>query len=204
MKNKMLLLFYLNLFSLLVFTACEPAPCPEYEVKVDTIYFPDIYKLPLNSYKGFDTLKFTTEIGDTIIFMSHGFVKGYNQVDIFAEDECSTKSSEMREFEGITFYPLSSYSSTIEYYVSSNLKPSGTQYLYIIINKIQFIRFPYFPPATSSSYIHILEINGKVYENVLTMTKDQTQGNKNYLYYNMENGILQINFESGHSLSKLK
>jgi hypothetical protein len=71
-------------------------------------------------------------------------------------------------------------------------------------NKIQFIRFPYFPPANSSSYIHNLVINGKVYDNVLKINKDQMQGNKNYLYYNMENGILQINFESGHSLSKLK
>ena len=204
MKNKTPFLISLNILLALTFGSCKTPPCPEYEVRVDTIYFPDIYKLPLNSYKGFDTLKFTTEIGDTIIFMSHGFDKGYNQVDIFAEDKCSTKSSEMREFEGITFYPLSPYSSAIEYYVSSNLKPSGTQYLYIIINKIQFIRFPYFPPANSSSYIHNLVINGKVYDNVLKINKDQMQGNKNYLYYNMENGILQINFESGHSLSKLK
>jgi hypothetical protein len=132
MKNKTPLIFSLSLLLALAFGSCKTPPCPEYEVKVDTSYIPFMDKEPLESYHGFDTLKFLTEKGDTITFIGQGENIGYNKVDNYAEDNCSTKSTTYKQFIGYTFYPIHDYPSEIEYYISRDLNSKwGGVFLYI-------------------------------------------------------------------------
>jgi hypothetical protein len=90
--------FSLNLLLMLFGTSCKERPCPDYVVRVDTAIVPEIYKEPLESYHGFDTLKFLTEKGDTITFLGQGPNTGFKQKDNYAEDDCSTKSTTYKQF----------------------------------------------------------------------------------------------------------
>ena len=203
MKNITPIFFSLNLLLMIFGTSCKERPCPDYEVKVDTSYVPLMDKEPLESYHGFDTLKFLTEKGDTIIFLGQGLHTGFKKKDNYAEDDCSTKSTTFKQFIGYTFYPVNEYPSEIQYYVARDLNYSVGSFFYIIINKVQFIRFPDFPPLNNPAYINDLEINGNLYNNVLRVNKDQILNANSYLYYSKADGIIQINFENGNTLTKI-
>lgn len=202
MKNITPFFFSLNLLLTLAFGSCKTAPCPEQEVKVDTAFLANITKAPLESYHGFDTLKFLTEKGDTITFLGQGLNIGYNKVDFFAEDYCSTKSTTYLQFEGYTFYPFNEYPTEIQYYISKNSR-WGTAF-YIIINKETYITAPFLPSPGSSVYFNNLIINGYIYNDVYKVYRNYNPKDKNYIYYSKSDGIIQVVFPNGNTLSKIK
>jgi hypothetical protein len=204
MKNKTPFIFSLSLLLALAFGSCKTPPCPEYEVKVDTATLNESNKEPLQSYHGFDTLKFLTEKGDTIAFLGQGKNVGYKKVDNFAEDNCSTKSTTYKQFEGYTFYPTKDYPSEIEYYVSRDLNSTGGIYFYIIIDKIAYYRSPFLPIEGSSVYIDNFIVNGNTFNKVFKIYRNYNSNEKSYIYYNKSDGILQVNFSNGNTLSKIK
>jgi hypothetical protein len=196
--------FSLNLLLMLFGTSCKERPCPDYVVRVDTAIVPEIYKEPLESYHGFDTLKFLTEKGDTITFLGQGLHTGFKQKDNYAEDDCSTKSTTFKQFIGYTFYPVNEYPSEIQYYVSRNLNTKNGINFYILINKFTFYTFPDLPPLTNPVYIHNLEINGELYNNVYKVYRNFDPKDNNYIYYSISDGIIKVVFPSGETLSKIK
>jgi hypothetical protein len=204
MKNKTPIFFGLNLLLILFGTSCKERPCPEYLVRVDTAYISHKGKEHLESYHGFDTLKFLTEKGDTITFLGQGLHTGYKQKDNYAEDYCSTKSTTYKQFEGYSFYPLSNYPSEIQYYVSRDWNSEWGVDFYIIINKVAFYTSPYLPSSGNSIYINGLIINGNTYNNVYKIYRNYDPKDNNYIFYNKSDGIIQVVFPSGETLSKIK
>ncbi|MBP7511761.1 MAG: hypothetical protein KA981_07510 [Bacteroidia bacterium] len=204
MKQITPIFFSLNLLLMLFGTSCKERPCPDYVVKVDTSYVPFMDKEPLESYHGFDTLKFLTEKGDTIIFLGQGLHTGYKQKDNYAEDDCSTKSTTFKQFIGYTFYPVNEYPSEIQYYVSRDLNSRGGVYFYIIINKHSFHTLPFFPNIGNPTYINNLSINGNIYNNVLKIYRNFNTKESSFIFYNKEEGIVKIIYSDGSSLSKIK
>ena len=204
MKNKTPIIFSLNLLLVLALGSCKTPPCPDYVVRVDTAIVPEIYKEPLESYHGFDTLKFLTEKGDTITFLGQGLHTGFKQKDNYAEDDCSTKSTTFKQFVGYTFYPVNEYPSEIQYYVSRNLNTKNGINFYILINKFTFYTFPDLPPLTNPVYIHNLEINGELYNNVYKVYRNFDPKDNNYIYYSKSDGIIKVVFPNGETLSKIK
>jgi hypothetical protein len=196
--------FSLNLLLMLFGTSCKERPCPDYVVRVDTAIVPEIYKEPLESYHGFDTLKFLTEKGDTITFLGQGPNTGFKQKDNYAEDYCSTKSTTYKQFTGYTFYPVNEYPSEIQYYVGRDLNYSYGMDFYIIINKIPFKGYPILPPLNNAAYINNLPIANIVYQNVIKIYKDEILGAKSFIYYSKAEGIILVNFENGQTLTKIK
>ena len=203
MKTFAKLFFYTNIFSFLFFCSCKERPCEEIPVKVDTAFVPDIYKEPLESYHGFDTLKFLTEKGDTVIFLGQGLNTGYNKVDNFAEDKCSTKSTIYKQFVGYTFYPLNKYPTELEYYVSRNLNTSNGLNFYILINNLTFFTYPDLPPLSSPIYIQNLDINGRKYNNVYKIYRNFDPKDKSFVYFSKVEGIIQFVFPNSETLSKI-
>lgn len=201
MKNKIPLIFSLNLLFALAFGSCKTPPCPEYEVKVDTAFISEARKAPLQSYHGFDSLKFLTEKGDTITFIGQGKNIGYIKVDNFAEDNCSTKSNTYKQYEGYTFYPLSNYSSEIEYYISRDLNSNSGTYFYILTNKFTFYTSSFLPPLDNPIYFHNLSIENEIYNNVLKIYQNYDPKKKSFIFYSKDDGIIQINFENGQTLT---
>jgi hypothetical protein len=185
-------------------TSCKERPCPEYEVKVDTSYIPLMDKEPLESYHGFDTLTFLTEKGDTITFLGQGPNTGFKQKDNYAEDYCSTKSTTFKQFTGYTFYPISQYASDIQYYIARALSHKNGIDFNVLINKLTFSTSPSLPKLGSPSYIHNLNINGNVYDNVMKIFKNGNINEKSFIYYSKVNGIILIQFSDGSSLTKIK
>ncbi len=204
MKNKTPIFFSLNLLLILFGTSCKERPCPEYVERVDTINIPETRIAPLESYHGFDTLKFSTEKGDTIIFMGQGPNIGYKKLDIYAEDYCSTKRTEFMQFKGYTFYPTTAFPSDIQYYISPELRTGSPFHLFIILNKISFSTFSDLPPLTSPVYLQGLNINGHIYNNVYKIYRNFDFKDKSFLYYSKDEGIIQIIFPNNETLSKIK
>ncbi len=204
MKNITPIFFSLNLLLTLFGSSCKERPCPDYVVKVDTAFVPEICKEPLESYHGFDTLKFLTEKGDTITFLGQGLHTGFKQKDNYAEDYCSTKSTTFKQFVGYTFYPVNEYPSEIQYYVATDLNYSHGIDFYIIINKVTFWEIPILPKPGNIRYINGLVINSKTYNNVLKIHKEYDQIGKSFIYYSKVEGIIQVNFENGSTLTKIK
>jgi hypothetical protein len=203
MKNKTPIIFSLNLLLMLFGTSCKERPCEEEPVKVDTIRVPETRLEPLESYTGFDTLKFLTDKGDTITFLGQGLNIGYKKLDIYAEDYCSTKRVEYMQFKGYTFYPTTPFLSDIQYYISPQLRSGSPFYLHIIINKCTFYRPASLPPLSNSAYINNFDVNGTLYHNVLKIEKDYFSNNS-YVYYNKTDGLLQVIFPDGSTLTKIK
>jgi hypothetical protein len=204
MKNKIPLIFSLSLLLALAFGSCKTPPCPEYEVKVDTINIPETRKAPLKSYTGFDTLNFLTDKGDTVTFLGQGQNTGYNKLDIYAEDNCTTKRTEFMQFIGYTFYPISNYTSDIQFYVSPQLRTGSPFHLFVLLNKISYSTFSDLPPLTSPVYIQGLYINGHTYNNVYKIYRNFDFKEKSYIYYSLSEGIIQIVLPSNETLSKIK
>ena len=196
--------FSLNLLLMLFGTSCKERPCPDYVVRVDTAIVPEIYKEPLESYHGFDTLKFLTEKGDTITFLGQGPNTGFKQKDNYAEDYCSTKSTTFKQFVGYTFYPVNEYPSEIQYYVATDFNYSYGIDFNIIINKVIFLEGPILPKPGNSLYINGLIINSKTYNSVLKIPKKYDKTVKSFIYYSKVEGIIQVNFENGQTLTKIK
>jgi hypothetical protein len=75
---------------------------------------------------------------------------------------------------------------------------------YILINKFTFYTFPDLPPLTNPVYIHNLEINGELYNNVYKVYRNFDPKDNNYIYYSISDGIIKVVFPSGETLSKIK
>ncbi len=192
----------MNLLLILFGTSCKERPCPEYEVRVDTQFVNEFYRVPLLSYHGFDTLNFLTEKGDTITFLGQGINSVYFKVDNYGEDKCSTKSTTYKQLVGYTFFPLSNYPSEIEYNITDG-QNRGINF-YIIINGTTFYTYSILPANGSSEYTNNLNFNGITYNYVLKIKKNRIINEKSFIYYSKDAGIIQINFENGHSLTKIK
>jgi hypothetical protein len=198
------LCFSLNLLLMLFGTSCKERPCPDYVVRVDTAFLADITKVTLESYHGFDTLKFLTEKGDTITFLGQGLHTGYKQKDNYAEDDCSTKSTTYKQFEGFTFYPTIEYISDIQYYISKDINSNAGTNFYIIINKVTYYTSPFLPVDGSSAYFNDIVINGNTYNKVYKIYRNYDPKDNNYIFYNKSDGIIQVVFPNGETLSKIK
>jgi hypothetical protein len=173
-------------------------------VKVDTAFISHLEMEQLNSYHGFDTLNFTTEKGDTITFLGQGLNIGYNKKDNFAEDNCSTKSTTYKQFIGYTYYPINDYPSDIQYYVARDLNSRGGTDFYIIINKVSYYTEPFLPRPGSSVYLNGIIINGNTYNMVYKIYRNYDFKDKYYVYYSKSDGIIQVVFPDGSTLSKIK
>jgi hypothetical protein len=189
-------------FNLLLSVGCERKPCDETPI-IDTIEIanPAVYKKALTSYSGNDTLKFKSETGEIYTFQGEGLIKGYYNAYEFLEDRCNTKLTHVKGFEGYNF-KTSNYTSDIEYYVKISANSLFGSDFHIVIHDYDFYDSGSLPPIGHSDYIQGLIINGKTYNNVLKVYRNYDYSNKSFVYYSIENGIIQINLSNGQTLTK--
>jgi len=202
-QNLKYLSFVYLLFNLFLSVGCERKPCDETPI-IDTIEIanPSVYKKALTSYSGNDTLTFKSETGEIFTFIGGGLLSGYYNAYEFLEDRCNTKLTHVKQFEGYNF-KTSNYTSDIEYYVkiSANSRLGGTDF-HIVIHDYDFYCSGSLPPLGHSWYIQGLIINGKTFNDVLKIYRNYDPLDKSFLYYSLEEGIIQINFLNGHTITK--
>jgi len=189
-------------FNLLLSVGCERKQCDETPI-IDTIEIanPAVYKKALTSYSGIDTLTFKSETGEIFTFQGEGLIKGYYNAYEFLEDRCNTKLTHVKGFEGYNF-KTSNYTSDIEYYVKISANSLFGSDFHIVIHDYDFYDSGSLPPIGHSDYIQGLIINGKTYNNVLKVYRNYDYSNKSFIYYSIENGIIQINLSNGQTLTK--
>jgi hypothetical protein len=189
-------------FNLLLSVGCERKPCDETPI-IDTIEIanPAVYKKALTSYSGNDTLTFKSETGEIFTFQGEGLIKGYYNAYEFLEDRCNTKLTHVKQFEGYNF-KTSNYTSDIEYYVKISANSLFGSDFHIVIHDYDFYDSGSLPPIGHSDYIQGLIINGKTFNNVLKVYRNYDYSNKSFVYYSIENGIIQINLSNGQTLTK--
>jgi hypothetical protein len=105
-----------------------------------------------------------------------------------------------------SFYPLSNYPSEIQYYVSRDLNSEWGVDFYIIINKVTFYTAPYLAKRLVVVFILMeLLINGITYNNVYKIYRNYDfKDNILSFIYNKSDGIIQVVFPNGETLSKIK
>ncbi len=195
-KNILLLLFAITINS------CEKQkdPC---NGDGDIYYeIPLTYRTPLQSYSGYDTLKFKSETGEIYTFYDRGLDTGY-RVNSVHHDICSAVTHYHRKYY-MYYFDSSNYKTDLEFVVTVPLESDAGARLVINVKNTSFITDADLPPLGNHDYLNNFLINNIAYNNVLKIFQDGFNTTKGYLYYSLNEGIIQIYFPDGSTLTKIK
>ncbi len=194
-------ILFLLLFAITI-NSCEKQkdPCQ----KEGDVYYeiPLTYRTPLQSYSGYDTLKFKSETGEIFTFYGRGLDTGYS-VNSVHHDVCDLVTHYHRKYY-MYYFDSSNYKTDLEFVVTVPLNSDAGADLVINVNNISFITDAHLPPLSYPHYINNLLIGNITYNNVLKIFQDGFNTTKGYLYYSFNEGIIQIYFPDGTTLSKFK
>lgn len=196
------LLFCTLLYFAITFSSCyKDGGCSPDSDEYQEILNP-VYKEVLKSYSGHDTLKFKSETGIIYTFygkeLDSGYTIHYKQHEVCSE----SKIRQHKKFYAYQFVK-DNYATDLQYVVTVSLSDNDNIEFHIIINNVQYFHYLTLPPITNPAYLNNLNIEGNIYNNVIKIYKDNTI-NTSYLYYSLEDGIIEIFFPDGKTLSKIK
>jgi hypothetical protein len=202
MNIKLQILLY-TLICMMVISNCKrDVPCAD-----DYDNFMEIsehYKQPLNSYSGYDTLKFKSEAG--IIYTFYGLNGLDSSYSLAYEDNefCPTIITHHKRYYYYQF-KSNDYPTSLDYIVGyPPALNETTSRIFININKMSFSRSSQLPKPNNIAYLNNLIFENDTFNNVLLVKKDFNNSSLAFLYYSLEAGIIHIDFANGQTLTKVK
>ena len=196
-------LIYFILFPCMVlFINCNKSSCTGIQEGDEYTEIPEKYKVPLQSYTGFDTLKFKSEKGIIYTFYGQGLDSGYKIRTTTSDSYCTYTNHEHRRyyyylFKSVTYPDL-------EYVVTCAIDNNGVPDLEININNYIYYRFATLPGIGSSGYLNNIVIDSITYNNVLKIFENFDAKSTEFLYYSLKEGIIKIFYKDGKTLTKIK